>query len=315
MSFRPLGLSAVLLTILALATAPRLAAAAPDDTQKEAARNLMWSGDQLFQNGDHGRALQAYLAADAIMNVPTTGLAVARAHAALGQLVEARDKAQLVARSTPQAKESPILTEARTAAAKLATDVAARIPTLIVKVSGPPASATEVTIDGVKVASSELASGWKLNPGNHTVVTAADGFEGAEQRVTLIEGQSETLQIAMQPASAPASGPSTGTLLMATGFSVGGVALIVGAVTGGLSIAETDALLDRCGGPRCDPGAADDLSSATTLANVSNGAFVVGGVGIVVGIIGVVLEVTEPAAAEAAFMPKVSGRGVSWSFH
>lgn len=306
----------MLLTILvAIATAPRPAIAAPDATQKEAARNMMWSGDQLFEKGDHGRALQAYLAADAIMNVPTTGLAVARAHTALGQLVEARDKALLVARSAPQADESPILKEARALAAKLAADLVARIPTLIVKVSGPPqAAATEVTVGGVKVPADALVDGWKLNPGNHTVVIAAKGFDGAERRVELAEGESETLQVTLEPAKGPTTGPTAATVLMATGFSVAGVGLLVGAVTGGLSIAETDALLERCGGPRCDPSAADDLSSATTLANVSNGAFVVGGIGVVVGIVGVVLFATEPATPEAAFMPKVSGRGISWSF-
>ncbi len=277
----------------------------------------MWSGDQLFQKGDHGRALQAYSAADAIMNVPTTGLAVARAHAALGQLMQARNKARLVARSTPQASESPVLTEARAAAAKLEAEVAARIPTLIVKVTGPTRAATEVTVDGTRVPTVALAEGWKVNPGSHTVLAAAKGFESAGERIELREAESQTLNLTLRPASEPVSdpGPSAGTVLMATGFSVAGAALIVGAVTGGLSVAQTEDLLDRCGGPRCDETAAADLSSATTLANVSNGAFAVAGVGVVVGIVGVVLSVTAPAAGEAAFMPKASARGFGWVFH
>ena len=219
----------------------------------------------------------------------------------------------VIAKVPRLASETVLLQHAR--GRTLAADVGARIPTLIVKVSGPsPSAGIEVTVDGVKMTTDALGGGWKLNPGNHSVVTSADGFQAAERPVTLAEGRSETLHVTLQPTTVATSGPSAATVLMATGFSVGGVALIVGAVTGGLSIAETDALLERCGGTRCDSDAADDLSSATTLANVSNASFVVGGIGLVIGVVGVVLSVTEPDTAEAAFMPKVSGRGLSWSF-
>jgi hypothetical protein len=82
-----------------------------------------------------------------------------------------------------------------------------------------------------------------------------------------------------------------------------------------MSIAQTDALLERCGGPRCDASAADDVSSANTLANVSNGAFIVGGVGVALGLIGVVLAVTTPEPAETPLRPEATASGLRWSFH
>jgi hypothetical protein len=295
---------------------PVVALAEPNATQKEAARNLMWSGDQLFEKGDHARALQAYLAADAIMNVPTTGLAVARAHAALGQLVEARDKALLVARSAPQPRESTILAEARGAAAKLADGLGPRIPTVRLQIDGPPPdAAVEVTIDGVKVPTAGLAEGRELNPTSHEIVVTATGFEDAARSVKLAEGESRTVQITLQRKRVAPAEPRASVVTMATGFGVAGAAFIVGAITGAVSITETDALLEQCGGPRCGPDKADELSAATTLANVSNGAFVVGGVGVIAGIVGVVLFATEPSAAGSELVPKPSARGLSWVFH
>jgi hypothetical protein len=306
--------AAVLIAAFALGPALPLAAE-PDATQRETARTLMWSGDKLFEKGSHAEALQAYRAADAIMNVPTTGLAVARAHEALGQLVEARERALRVERSQPTPEESPILSEARKAAAKLASSLAERIPKIIVTVEGvAPGDAYEVTIDDASVPPADAASGWPVNPNAHTVVVRAKGYADETRNLTVEERASSNVRITLRSSREPSSSAGAGWVLVYSGFSIGGAALTVGGITGGVSIAETDALLERCGGPRCDESAADDLSSATTLANVSNGAFVVGGVGLVLGIVGVVLVATDTNKPANAFIPKASARGLSWSF-
>jgi hypothetical protein len=300
--------------VLVLAGPARSSAAEPDVTQRETARTLMWSGDKLSEKGNHAEALQAYRAADAIMNVPTTGLAVAKAHEALNQLVEARERALRVAASQPQPDESPILSQARESASRLASSLEERIPSVVVTVNGlRPGDAYEISIDGVEVPAAEIAKGWRTNPGRHEILVRAKGFEEAKQEVTVAERASHSVEITLR---STASTSSTGAdwVLIYSGFSVAGAALTVGAITGGVSIAETDALLERCGGPRCDATADDDLSSATTLANVSNGAFVVAGVGLVVGIVGVVLATTKSSTPAAAFIPKASARGISWSF-
>ena len=77
--------------LLVLACAARTLAA-PSPAERETARSLMVDGDRLRSAGDLQSALARYQAAHAIMNVPTTGLALAETQAALGLLVEARGR-------------------------------------------------------------------------------------------------------------------------------------------------------------------------------------------------------------------------------
>src|SRR4051794_16154924 len=67
--------------------------ATPSASERETARSLMQDGDRLLSSGDPMNALKCYQAAHAIMHVPTTGVAVAKTQAEVGQLVEARSSA------------------------------------------------------------------------------------------------------------------------------------------------------------------------------------------------------------------------------
>src|SRR5262245_601390 len=69
--------------------------------EREKARKLFEDGKSRRDRGDKGGALQSFQAADKIMAVPTTRLAVARALATLGRLVEAREAALSVAQMAP----------------------------------------------------------------------------------------------------------------------------------------------------------------------------------------------------------------------
>src|SRR5947199_818929 len=81
----------------ALACALLVAAASPARAQspqdRASARHLMDEGDSWVEKKRLDRALEAYEGADALMHVPTTGIEVAKTLAALGRLVEAREKA------------------------------------------------------------------------------------------------------------------------------------------------------------------------------------------------------------------------------
>ena len=88
--------------------------------ERETARALMDEGDKKAGAGDHAAALKAYKAAYALIAVPTTGIAVAKEQAAVGQFVEARDTALAVTRYPQDAKESAPFRAARTRADELA---------------------------------------------------------------------------------------------------------------------------------------------------------------------------------------------------
>lgn len=124
---------------LALTLCATLAHADPSAADKQRARALMDRGDLLFEAKSYEEALAAYERADEIMRVPTTGLEVARAHAALGHFAQARAVALEVARSSKTPGEPSVFDEARAEAAKLAGELADKVePT---KPAAPEAAA------------------------------------------------------------------------------------------------------------------------------------------------------------------------------
>ena len=84
--------------ILLAAVTTKFSWAAPTQADRETARTLMDQADAQFEAKSYAEALKLYQAAHDLMGVPTTGLEVAKARAALGQLVEARDMALSVTR-------------------------------------------------------------------------------------------------------------------------------------------------------------------------------------------------------------------------
>ncbi len=135
------------------------AAADPSAADKETARALMATGRQDRASGDLQGALKAFIAADAIMRVPTTGLEVARSQIALGLLVEARDTALQVTRSPVTPHEPAPFKAARDAAAALSEDLSTRIPSLTITVTNIPEGGTaSITLDGTPLSVETLGS-------------------------------------------------------------------------------------------------------------------------------------------------------------
>jgi hypothetical protein len=291
----------------------------------------MVDGDALAQASDYAAALPKYEAADGIMNVPTTGLAVARTRAALGQLVEARDKALSVSRLAEQPGEPGVFRVARQEAASLAASLEPRIPSLRVVVEGAvEGTRVRITIDGKEIAPAAAKLPRKLNPGKHVVVASADGFDDAREEISIAEAADEvvTLRLARQGESASKpieptrldqGGTGTTSPLVYVGFGVGAAGIVTGAVAGYLSMNETNEIKDGCDGDRCPPASESDADGARTLAWVSNVGFGVGVVGIGLGIWGLAssgASTQQPRARARAIEPIVGARflGVRGNF-
>jgi hypothetical protein len=197
------------LCALGLLLSAATAAAAPSLAERETARSLMEEGDRLMAQGDARNALTKYQAAHAIMHVPTTGLDVARAHAQLGQLVEARGVAIEVVNAAPAANEPKVFTDARQAASELAEQLETRVPTISVKVT-PADGAHSVMIDDTRLPQAARDVAFRTNPGSHTVQVELPGSAPQRRTVTLQEGQvavvpfelPQTLAAAVPPPSA-----------------------------------------------------------------------------------------------------------------
>jgi hypothetical protein len=299
--------AAVVLTASGHARAQSLA-------DRETARSLMDEGDKKRDAGDTKGALKNYEAADAIMHVPTTGLEVARAHVALGQLLEAREALGRVLRLPAKPGEPAPFTAARKAADTLNNELASRIPSIVVVVANADATQQpQISIDGETIPAAAASVPRKVNPGAHTVLVKVGSFE-KKLDVAVVERENKTVNVDAkdQPPPPPkettpeepgrkTGGGSTGKVLMFSGFGVAVIGIGVGTVTGLMSLSKTNELKEVCPNDQCPPGKQGEIDSATSLGNISTAAFVVGGLGLGVGIVGLLVssggEKEPPASA------------------
>jgi hypothetical protein len=285
--------------------------AAPSASERETARSLMQDGDRLLSSDDPLNALKCYQAAHAIMRVPTTGIAVAKTQAQLGQLVEARSSA-LDVLSIPTADDEPaVFGRARDTAANLARSLESRVCTLKTRVL-PQTAQYSLQIDDVALPKAARSMPFKTNPGSHMVRVRAPGYqaqareiymrEGSEQllEIKLIpEAQRERLQPEAQVAAEPQLSPGQaaysleqlddarqgGRIRGWIGLGVGAAAVGVGIVTGYLSWTQTSDIMRFCGPDfRCDPSQASALRHANTLALLANITVPLGVVGLAYGL-------------------------------
>ena len=307
-----MGSRAILLAVAIVLAAPQ-AMAAPTAAQRETARRLMDEGKERMRAGEKERAVEAYQKAHELMKVPTTGMALAKAHLALGHIVEARDVSLEVARMSRETGEPPIFEKARKEARELEASLKPRIPTIRIIVKGGPA--TRVTVDDVEVAPLLYGEPVALNPGKHVVV--AKNADNAEKRadVELAERDAKEAELTL-PAATPAlvaapvaSKPSTTTaprpvertaqrttpanVLFYGGFGLAAVGLAVGGITGALTLSKAGTVKAQCENNVCDPAAKGDLDSAGSLATISTIGFAVAGAGVVCGVVGLLLPKTS----------------------
>jgi hypothetical protein len=229
-------------------------------------------------------------------------MCLARALVGLGRLVEARDFLVEAARFPTKTDEPAVFTGARQAAQGEADQLAKRIPTVTLIVSGPDATAPlHVTVDGAVVAPETVRLARKLDPGRHTIIVAASGFAPTTTTVELSEGTDRSVQVSLSPgapreavnvAAAPQSTqPQTGAANGSKGvpvlaLAVGGVGvagIVVGAATALAATSTHSKLQGECTGSMCPSSAQGDLDAFHTQRTISGVGYVVGALGIVGG--------------------------------
>jgi len=316
------------LLLVFLASVPFVAvpreALAQSASDLASARALYKEARELRDKGDPKGALDKFKAANALAGTPITALELGRTHAQVGQPVEALETWLSVARMKEQPNESDNAKAARAEAASLAQQIASRIPSLVVKVEGaPPGSALQITVDGAAIPVETLGQPRKLNPGEHSVVVRTSNGREEKRAVTLKEGESQTVSISIGEGAAPA--PAVVPVVVApppnaekkpeptpnaapteksktnpivyVGFGVGAAGIVVGTLGGILTFSNKSDLKPLCDGLVCDSSAKKIVSTARTWATVSTIGFVVGGVGIAAGVVGLLMPTKEVVIA------------------
>jgi hypothetical protein len=304
-----------LLFVSAVAGAQRTAA------DIESARQLYNQGIELRDKGDRKGALEKFRAAHALGNTPITGVELCKAHAALGQPVEAREVCLGVGRIPPLPQETQRSHEARAEAARIAEAEKSKISTIRLKVTGvPPGWEPTVVVDGVTVPPAALGQPRAVNPGLHTV--SARVGSGVETKATLEtrEGETRDVELIVQPppegeqpvpvlgAAGQGSGPpppppekKKGNPFATVSFVIGGVAALVGTGAGIAAMSAERELEDKCTNKQCGRDLHDELDSAKTWGNVSTTFFVLAGLAIGAGIVS---TLAAPSSKSGALPPR-----------
>lgn len=227
----------------------------PSAAAKDTARTLLLDCRDKFGKKDFEGALKSCKGAHSIMNVPTTGLDLAKVQQAMGLLVESRETALEVVRFD-NTTNNAAFAQAQAESNKIAQDLEKRIPSLVITVSGLP-SGTEarVVVDADEVPPAALSLPFRVNPGEHTVVASAKDFNDAKRTLTVSEGQTTKIDMLMSNGTAEEPDkPSPGRKIPVWVWPVGGLGLIGagGAVFFGLDFAETKETVDRdCPNNQC----------------------------------------------------------------
>ncbi len=263
----------------------------PSLADKETARALFRLGDEKYQAGDYHAALEAFEAADDIMNVPTTKLERARTLIMVGRLLEAHDMLRKVTSMPVRGDESEAFAAARVEAEALTNDVAARIPSMRVDIRGlAEGTDFELRIDHTFIPVKAARFPRRVDPGEHLVVVSAEGYAIQRRRIVLSQRDSAEVTIDMEADIGDADEQAWGIPWYGwVGFGVGAAGFIVGGVTGGVTLGRVSDLDEQCPNRSCPATVQEDLDEAEVISHVSTVGFAVGGLGVAVGVVGLIL--------------------------
>lgn len=303
--------------MVAAATSSGEALAQRSAADIESARQAYNQGIELRDKGDLKGALEKFKAAHALGNTPITGLELCKAHAALGQPVEAREACLSVGRIAAIPGETAHSQQARTEAASLAEQVKPKIASLKLRVKGAPEGyPPTVTVDGAQVPAAALDQPRAVDPGAHVVVAKVG--HGAETRATIDmrEGETKDVELVVQapppeelpplPHEGPAK-PTRGNAAITTaGVVVLGVGSAFGVVGGLAAMSAKSELKDRCTNDICGQEDHKTLDRAYTWAGVSTAGFIVAGVGAIIAVYGSFVATSKSTGQNAPLPRKAS---------
>ena len=301
MRFRTLALAASLFLAATPATTAR---AEPTASESETALQLYKDAKAMRDRGELEKALEKFRAAHALAETPITALELGRTFVMMGKLVEGREVLLAVQRIPVRKNESQKAVDARKESDSLAAAIKPRLATLNLTVKG----SGKLSVDNVSVPAAAFSAPRLVNPGLHVIVSEVEGAAPKRQEITLTEGQTQEVVVDMAaekgvartddkvvPPTNPPPPESHGrSPLVYVGFGVGIVGVGVGAVTGILTLSKAGNLKDACVSEKCPPSSQSDLDSAGTTGTISTIGFIVGAVGLTVGLVTLLLD--KPAA-------------------
>jgi hypothetical protein len=154
---------------------------------------------ELYDAGRFAEAIEQFERADAIYPTPQYRVYIARAHVRLGRVATAaRVYEKAVAMPLPPGNPEVFRAAQATAAEELEA-LRGRIPAIRIGVVGPPRGAATVMVDGNLIDVSQWGR-VELDPGTHTLVASAPGFDPQRRAVDVREGPVQAVDLELQSA-------------------------------------------------------------------------------------------------------------------
>ncbi|AUX46140.1 hypothetical protein SOCE26_076450 [Sorangium cellulosum] len=296
---------------LALVCAISQAALAQPATPKAQAQALFEQGRAAVEAGDCARAIPLFRQSQTTFPARGTLFNLAQCEAKLGRVASAsRHFKELLTQLTPDDPRLPI-------AQKQVTDLAPRLPKLVLELAQGAPPPSEVLLDQAPLPQASLGGELPVDPGDHVIVARWAGGGQTEARASLPEAARKVVRLeppavspsgdAPSPPAADAEAPpaaapapaleaapaSSGRRTLA--FVVGGVgaaALGGSLITGGLALGAKHNLEEECPNPsQCNDDGMSTRSRGQTLTTTST---VLGAVGLAGLGAGLVLLLTAP---------------------
>lgn len=233
--------------------------------------------------------------------------------------------------------------ERETFARERVAELFAKLAYVEIRMPNPP-SDLQLLIDGQTISATVLNAPLPIDPGKHMISVKAPGRTGFSTEIdvpsnstrmvlTIPTLPTEETQSSKPPEVQPAPSTNTGSstpsiaapsispsskdvprgqakVVAIASFTVAGAGAIVGTVAGLATLSKASEILPDCDGLQCSSKHAGNISSANTMANVSNVGFGLSVLGLAGGIIGVVMMPKSNEPASKVSMTPVIGPGI-----
>lgn len=174
------------------------------DAQRAGARAAATAGAQAFTEQRWGKAADLFARAEGVVHSPVQLVYLARSYEKLGQLVKAREAYLKVVNETVAPNAPAPWRDAKTDAQAEDAALEPRIPYVTIEIAGVPTA--RVTMDGVEVLSAFIGVPQPVDPGDHEFKAARQGKASATAKVSLAEGERETVVLTLATGGAPMAG-------------------------------------------------------------------------------------------------------------
>jgi hypothetical protein len=134
----------------------------------------------------------------------------------------------------------------------------------------------------------------RLDPGQHEIVISAEGYITQRETIDLVEWDDKVLELKLKAEIA------TLWPMAWIGYGIAGTGVVVGTVTGALSLAAASEAKEGCMDNSCPVENQAAIDRSLLTAHISTASFVVAGIAATIGTVGLFISLGVEADAEEA---------------